>query len=121
MKTERTIQANVLAGCGSLPNVRLFRNSVGVGFVGRPGHLTPITFGLHKGSGDLIGWRQVTITPDMVGRKVAQFVSIEVKRPGGRIHDHQRNWRFQVHDSGGFALITDNPDTARTLLERNEL
>jgi ribosomal protein S19 len=39
----------------------------------------PVQFGLCKGSADLIGWKRVTVTPEMVGSTVAVFTSIEVK------------------------------------------
>ena len=38
---------------------------------------TKITYGLQPGSGDRIGYTELVITPDMVGRKVAVFTSIE--------------------------------------------
>ena len=117
--TEKAIQSAIMAKCGSLPNVRLFRNTVGVGWVGHPFAPTKITFGLQPGSADLIGWRTLRITPDMVGRDIAQFVSIEVKRPGGKLSDAQRNWRFRVHDAGGFALVTDSPNSALACLIDN--
>jgi hypothetical protein len=41
--------------------------------------------GLVKATADLIGWRSITITPDMVGTTVAIFASIEVKTPTGRV------------------------------------
>ena len=104
--TERQVQTQIMKQCGSLPHVRLFRNSVGVGWVGRHPNLTKITFGLTPGSADLIGWRRVAITREMVGQDIAQFVSIEVKRPGGRVDPKQINWRNQVERMGGLAIIT---------------
>ena len=61
--------------------------------------------GLFPGSGDLIGWRTVTVTPDMVGKPIAQFLSIEVKTPTGRVRPDQTNWLVQVNLSGGHAII----------------
>jgi hypothetical protein len=49
---------------------------------------------LCKGSADLIGYRTITITPDMVGQQVAVFTSIEVKTPTGRIRpEQQHGWK----------------------------
>jgi hypothetical protein len=45
-----------------------------------------------RGSADLIGYRSITITPDMVGQQVAVFASIEVKTPTGRIRPEQQQW-----------------------------
>lgn len=67
---------------------RLFRNNVGTGlqFVDRPPKgweppkwLKPFTYGLPSGSGDLVGWTRVVVTPDMVGQTLAVFASVEVK------------------------------------------
>ena len=69
-------------------------------------------------SSDLIGWRSLLITPDMVGQVVAQFASVEVKdddwqfpRPTNRSEyarcDAQRRWlRMALADGafGGFMI-----------------
>ena len=68
-----------------------------------------VSFGIgDPGGADLIGWRTLRITPDMVGRDIAQFLSVEVKRPNART-DKQRaidqaNWRTQVSAAGGIAI-----------------
>jgi hypothetical protein len=60
------------------------------------------SFGLCKGSADLIGYRTITITPDMVGQQVAVFASIEVKTPTGRIRPEQQAWLETVQAAGGY-------------------
>lgn len=62
-------------------------------------------------SGDLIGIKPVTITADMVGAVVGQFVSRECKRPGwkftGGPHETaQANWAALVTKYGGDAKFT---------------
>lgn len=61
-------------------------------------HDRPVRYGLANDSkqlndvlksSDLIGWRSVTVTPEMVGRKVAIFTAIECKRDG---------WKFTPTD-----------------------
>ena len=64
-----------------------------------------MSFGLARGSADLIGWRTVTITPDMVGQQVAVFTSIEVKTPTGRIRPEQQQWLDAVQAAGGIAGV----------------
>lgn len=95
-------------------NMRLFRNNVGVLFDKRD---VPVRFGLANESkqinerlksADLIGWRRVTITPDMVGSIVAQFVSLECKETGWKYSgdDHeqaQQRWAALVATEGGHA------------------
>lgn len=43
---------------------------------------------------DLIGWKTIIITPDMVGTQIAQFVGAEVKKPG---------WALTPSDARGHA------------------
>jgi hypothetical protein len=67
-------------------------------------------------SGDLIGWRRVTITPPMVGCVIAQFVSRECKRPGWSYggDDHERaqlKWAHLVLADGGDAGFATGPGT----------
>lgn len=58
-----------------------------------------------KGSSDLIGWRTVTITPDMVGTEIAQFVAIEVKTATGRCSAEQDHFLANVRKSGGIGEV----------------
>jgi hypothetical protein len=81
---------------------RVFRNNVGV-LMDQRG--VPVRYGLMVGSGDLIGWRPVTITPEMVGQQLAQFVSLEVKGPRGRVSPEQVRWAAMVEEAGGLALV----------------
>lgn len=86
-------------------NTRLFRNNVGA-YKGKDGQW--IQFGLMKGSGDLIGWETIEITPDMVGTKIARFLSVEVKaEKGGRISEAQKTWSDRVNGAGGRAIIVN--------------
>ena len=78
--SEQTIQQHIRIAC-STGDTRLFRNNTGTL---RDQHGRPVQFGLCKGSADLIGYRTITITPEMVGQQVAVFTSIEVKTPTGR-------------------------------------
>jgi hypothetical protein len=90
---------------------RLFRNNTAVGWsgnilkwVGR--HLTildprPIHAGLCKGSSDTIGWHSITITPAMVGTKVAVFTAIEFKAQGKKPTDEQLHFGHEVLRAGG--------------------
>lgn len=105
----------------------MFRNNVGKAWVGDAMILKDgsvlirnpriLHAGLHKGSGDLIGWKSIVVTPDMVGELVAVFSSIEVKPPkGGRITADQINWRDKVLSAGGYAGIARSPEDAKSIL-----
>ena len=95
---------------------RLFRNVVSKAWVGKlkapykNGEVSlflahPIQAGLIDGSGDTIGWTTVTVTPDMVGKQVAIFTSIEAKTATGATQDNQLVWQANVVKAGGIAII----------------
>ena len=93
---------------------RLFRNNTGTL---RDQHGRPVQFGLARGSADLIGYRTITITPEMVGQQVAVFTSIEVKTPaGGRIRPEQQQWLEAVQAAGGIAGVARSVEDAKALL-----
>lgn len=96
---------------------RLFRNNVGV-FYTRTGRRVRV--GLQPGSGDLIGWQTVTVTPDLVGATLAVFLSLEVKLPGGhtqpRVAARQERWREAVERAGGIGLQCYSVDEMRAAL-----
>ena len=102
LSSEQTIQQNIRLALGTRPDLRLFRNNTGTL---KDQHGRPVQFGLCKGSADLIGWRTVTITPDMVGQQVAVFTSIEVKTPTGKLRPEQQQWLNVVQANGGIAGV----------------
>ena len=118
--SESGVQSRVLVR--SVPHgFSLYRNNVGV-LQDRTGR--PVRFGLANDSpdmnrrfksGDLIGWRSIVITPDMVGRKLAVFVSRECKEEGWHYSatEHevaQLRWAQLVNDAGGDACFVSSPD-----------
>jgi len=111
---EKPIQHLIWERLSGLSTIRLFRNNVGLGFT-RTG--TPIRFGLRVGSADLIGWKSVTITPNMVGRRVAVFVSIETKSPTGTPSPDQINWMQNVTEAGGLAGIARGLQDAMDIVD----
>lgn len=78
----------------------------------------PAMCGLAEGSADLVGLRTVEITTDMIGKKVAQFVSIEVKSPAGPIKKNQQNWLRVMREKGACAGIVRSIVEAENLLRR---
>ncbi|MDA8230750.1 MAG: VRR-NUC domain-containing protein [Magnetospirillum sp.] len=113
--SETAILRTIHLAAGGLPGVRLFRNQVGHGaagqIIGRPGpgllvvRGNPVTMGLAPGSPDLIGWRTLTVTDDMVGQRIAVFVGLEVKTATGRASPEQRNFIDVLDRAGGIAAI----------------
>ena len=55
--------------------------------------------------GDRIGFTPVLITPDMVGRTIAVFTSIEEKTVNDRLKEGQINWHNFVIEHGGISEI----------------
>jgi hypothetical protein len=110
--TEQQIQQQIRLACSS-GDTRLFRNNTGTL---RDQHGRPVTFGLAKGSADLIGWTTRVITPDMVGQRVAVFASIEVKSQTGRLTPEQRQWLAAVEQAGGIAGVARSVEDAEAVL-----
>ena len=111
---ETILQQQIRLALGINPDVRAFRNQVGSLPDPRTGRL--VTFGLARGSADLIGWRTVTITQAMVGTRLAVFLSIEVKTATGRLRPEQQQWIHAVTQAGGIAGIARSVTDAQALL-----
>lgn len=112
-QSEKEIQNKIILAC-SKKQTRLFRNNVGAAKL-KDGRY--IKFGLHKGSSDLIGWKQVVITPEMVGKTFAQFLSVEVKRKDGKSSTEQKNWKHVVNNQGGLSFVARSEEEAIRKLE----
>jgi hypothetical protein len=110
--SEQRIQQEIRLAI-SHGDTKVFRNNTGTL---KDANGRPVQFGLCKGSADLIGWRTVTVTPEMVGTQVAVFLSIEVKTPTGRLRPEQRQWLDAVQAAGGVAGVARSVDDARALL-----
>jgi hypothetical protein len=111
---ETDLQQRIRLALGTEPQMRLFRNQVGSLPDPRSGRL--VTFGLARGSADLIGWRTITVTPEMVGRRIAVFTSLEIKTPTGRLAPLQRNWLHAVEHAGGIAGVARSVTDAELIL-----
>lgn len=117
-RSEGYAQSRLRLNAAGHPDWTLWRNNVGV-LVDKTGR--PVRYGLANESkeqntrlksGDLIGWRRVLITPDMVGKIIAQFASGEAKHEGWTpsLNDPhetaQRNWADLVNRDGGYAFFS---------------
>lgn len=110
------------------PNVRLFRNNVGMAYQGKSVMLNSgehkgqravlfpraIAFGLIEGSSDLIGLTEVIYN----GKKIAIFTALEVKlNDKSKISDEQRNFIEFVKNAGGIAGIVCSVEEAIELIK----
>lgn len=113
---------NALAG-----RCLLFRANVGQAWVGDAQRLPggdvllrkarPFNTGLPPGFSDLFGLVPVTITADMVGRRMAVFTALEVKTAKGRPTDQQKAFIQAVNDNGGRAGVVRSPEDAVRIVE----
>lgn len=134
---ETPLWRRLLLASGKIVGTTLFRHNVGQGWVGRsrrlrPGEVyqaeggeviihdpRPLHAGLVKGGGDGIGWHSVIVTPEMVGQRVAIFLSVETKVPKtGRMSPEQRTWDRNVRAAGGISIIARHEDDLAAGLPR---
>lgn len=134
---ESTNQRAIWLAAAALAGTVLFRANSGKAWLGHgaPRRLAdgsvvlagarPVALGLALANGDpvvgqadLIGWRSVVVTPDMVGCRVAVFASIECKREtGGRTSADQKHWMAMVQRAGGIAGVANTPEAARAIVD----
>jgi hypothetical protein len=93
---------------------KLWRNNTGQAWQGERSyfgaemilkHARPVRFGLCEGSSDLIGYLPITITPDMVGQRVAVFLAAEAKSLTSRPTPLQSAYIEAVKRDGGIGFI----------------
>jgi hypothetical protein len=98
MEREHELQNAIRVYVSKLKLGTLFRANVGSGWTGksrREGNKVIIenprrlNTGLPSGFPDLFGFRTITITPDMVGQRIAVFCGLEIKTKLGRVRDDQ--------------------------------
>lgn len=91
---EREVLREVLGLLRSLPGWLAWRNNTGGRLLpGKGGRGQFVRWGA-PGSGDVFA-----VAPG------GRFVSVECKRPGGKLSDAQADWRARVNAAGGLALV----------------
>lgn len=133
---ESTTQRAIWLASAALSGVVLFRVNSGRAWLGsgqpqrlRDGSVVipgarPVALGLALASGDpvvgqsdLLGWRTITITPEMVGAQVAVLVALECKRTtGGRTSADQARFIDTVRRAGGIAGVANSPEAATEIV-----
>jgi len=113
--SETKIQQEIRLALGQRSDLRLFRNETGKLPDPRTGRW--VQFGLAKGSSDLIGFKTVKITPEMIGQEIAQFVSLEIKTERGKLSTIQQNWLQKVKSSGGIVGVARTVKDALNILK----
>jgi hypothetical protein len=64
----------------------------------------------NPGGSDLLGFKSVVITPEMVGQKVAIFTAVECKSSVGKLTDYQQRFLDEVRDAGGIVQVVNSID-----------
>lgn len=127
MKSESEIQQEIQLEAPKL-KVTLLRNN-NVAFKDENGRMVRAGLGntspnLPYRSSDLIGWSEVLVTPEMVGKTLAVFTCIEVKREDWKPKYQdarevlQRNFIEWVKSKGGIAAMINSVDQFRKLFIR---
>ena len=114
---ESPLLKRIMLDCGH-GDVRLYRNNCGAFKDPKdPAGRRWVSYGVASpGGSDLIGWRSVVVTPDMVGQRVAVFAALEVKGEGGRATPEQRQFIENVRRAGGFAGVVRSIEEAQEVL-----
>ena len=122
-KHERDIMREIQVALSVL-DTRLFSMQSGEAWAGRIVERTPYSITLAPyyhvelsvpGMSDLVGWHAVTITPEMVGRRVAMYFACEVKSRRGKASGQQLRFIEAVRNAGGLAGIARTIPEARAL------
>lgn len=112
--SEADVNADIREWKKKHHNIQLFRNNVGTVALENGGM---IRYGVGgPGGSDFIGYKTLVITPDMVGDRVAVFVAIESKRPGGNLTEAQEEFlRNVTYDGGKAGVVHSVEELARIL------
>lgn len=132
-KSESRISKEVLVELGKRPDCRLFRNNIGTAIQGQrvKGNIESsgdsvvvikgaryVKYGIcNPGGSDLLGFKVVKITQDMVGSDFAQFMVIETKDHKGKPTKEQLNFISMVINKGGLAGIARSIEDALLIFE----
>lgn len=111
MEKERNTQNRIRLRFGR-GNTRLFVNDQGVATIGE----RTIRYGLGTGTTDLVGVHTITITPEMVGKKIGVAVFAEVKTEIGKVKPHQQDFIDQMLKMGAIAGVVRSEDDMKKLL-----
>jgi len=114
---ETAIQKEIMLDMSKNGN-RGFRNNVGL-FVTKDGRR--IKTGLGNGTSDIIGFTSVEITQDMVGKRVAIFTAVEVKREKKKGSELQEAFISFVRSMGGIAGLAWTVEMSRDLTTKINL
>lgn len=133
-QSETILGKKIMLALGSIKGVRLFRNNVGWCWQGQSltihkrqeiivnqgdvviRQARAFNAGLCKGSSDFIGFKSVIVTPEMVGKPIAVFLSSEIKTKTGKASEDQILFTNMVNKFGGIGIIVSDDNEAVELV-----
>ena len=128
--TEHQIQNNVREVLAYYHDLNIFRANVGKGYLchkinnpnGSAGFTTPRWFdtGLPVGFPDLFGYKVITITPEMVGKKLPWFLAMECKTPKGKLRPEQAAMLQRFDNDGCLNAVIRSVEDAIILTRGGE-
>lgn len=113
MDSEAEIQRKIMLEA-SKQGMIVFRNETGFC------QCNSVRYGLCKGSSDIIGWKPVEITEEMIGTTAAIFTALEVKTQKGRPTKEQINFIQAVTRDGGYAGIVRSTYDVESVIDGNQ-
>lgn len=93
---------------------RLFRNNSGIAEYANG---AKVKYGLADGGSDLIGPLQIIITQEMVGKTIAVFTAIEVKKDKGVVSKTQQAFVDFIIKIGGIAGIARSVEDVKNIFD----
>lgn len=112
--SESDVNADIRKWCNEQPDITLYRNNRGSIRLDGGGVLS---YGVGpNGAADWIGYKTVTVTPAMVGKKVAIFTAIEAKRPDAKARVEQVEFLLGVTRAGGVSGVASSKDDLEQIL-----
>lgn len=115
MAAAETAIVNDIMKSLSRQGVTLFRNVRGM-FLTPDGKRKVAAGLLAPGASDLIGFRRVVVTPEMVGKTVAVAVFVEVKTKIGRVSIEQSDFISFAKENGAIAGVCRSSGEAENLI-----
>lgn len=131
---ETNIVRRIMLKLGIIPGVRIFRNNIGKAWIGQSKKFTArqtviveagdvlirqgrfFDAGLCVGSSDLIGFKSILVTPEMVGKPVALFLAAEVKTEKGKASAEQIAFIEMVNKYGGVGFVARSAEEAEKFI-----
>ncbi len=120
-KQPESASNDAVKAWANLRNGTLYRNRRGMLTLPSGGKMP---YGLGpNGYGDNVGYLTITVTPEMVGRRIAVYTMVECKRADKALHapdpdDPQLKYILEVTDAGGIAGFARHAEDAELILER---